>query len=51
MVYGDFEGGYALCGEAVQWEKCMVCHSRISLEDALAGCDEGVCSYHANLAA
>jgi hypothetical protein len=44
-AYIDFEGGCALCGEGVQWENCMVCHSRIPLEDALAGFDEGVCSY------
>lgn len=49
-AYIDFEDGCALCGEAVQWENCMVCHSRIPLEDALAGFDEGVCSYCAHIA-
>ena len=30
--------------------ECMVCHSRIPLEDALAGFDEGVCSYCTHIA-
>lgn len=50
-AYIDFEGGCALCGEAFEWENCMVCHSRIPIEDALAGFDEGICSYCSHIAA
>ena len=49
-AYIDFEGGCALCGEAFEWENCMVCHSRIPIEDALAGFDEGICSYCTHIA-
>ena len=50
-AYIDFEGGCALCGEAFEWENCIVCHSRIPIEDALAGFDEGICSYCSHIAA
>lgn len=50
-AYIDFEGGCALCGEAFEWENCMVCHSQIPREDALAGLDEGICSYRTHIAA
>lgn len=50
-AYIDFEGGCALCGEPFEWENCMVCHSQIPIEDALAGFDEGICSYCTHIAA
>jgi DNA-directed RNA polymerase subunit M/transcription elongation factor TFIIS len=50
-AYIDFERGCAPCGEAFEWENCMVCHSRIPIEDALAGFDEGICSYCSHIAA
>lgn len=44
--YIDFEDACAVCGETFDYEaSCMRCASMIPLEDALAGFDEGLCSY------
>jgi len=44
--YIDFEDACAVCGETFDYEAdCMRCSSAIPLEDALAGFDEGLCSY------
>ncbi|WP_425232164.1 hypothetical protein [Sphingorhabdus sp.] len=45
-AYVDFEEACAICGESFDYEsECMRCSSGIPLEDALAGFDEGLCSY------
>jgi rubrerythrin len=45
-AYIDTEDACAVCGETSDWEAtCMRCSSGIPLEDALAGFDEGLCSY------
>lgn len=45
-AYIDTEDACAVCGESFDYEAtCMRCHSGIPLEDALAGFDEGLCSY------
>jgi hypothetical protein len=44
--YIDFEDACAVCGETFDYEaECVRCSSGIPLEDALAGFDEGLCSY------
>lgn len=44
--YIDFEEACAVCGESFDYEStCMRCWNGIPLEDALAGFDEGLCSY------
>ncbi|MGQ9371651.1 hypothetical protein [Azospirillum sp. ST 5-10] len=46
LAYIDTEDACAVCGETFEYEAtCMRCHSGIPLEDALAGFDEGLCSY------
>lgn len=45
-AYIDFEDACATCGETFDYEaECMRCSNGIPLEDALAGFDEGLCSY------
>lgn len=45
-TYIDFEDACAACGETFDYEtECMRCFNGIPLEDALAGFDEGLCSY------
>ncbi len=45
-TYIEFEDACAACGETFEYEsECMRCSSGISLEDALDGFDEGLCSY------
>ena len=45
-AYIDFEEACAVCGESFNYaSECMRCSSGIPLEDALAGFDEGLCSY------
>jgi len=42
----DFEGACAACGEKLEYEtECVRCGNYISVEDALDGLDEGLCSY------
>lgn len=44
--YIDFEQACVLCGETFEWEQnCIRCSAGIPLEDAMAGFDEGMCSY------
>lgn len=44
--YIDFEEACAVCSESFDYNsQCMRCSSAIPLEDALAGFDEGLCSY------
>ncbi len=46
QAYIDFEEACAVCGESFDYEsECTLCSSGIPLEDALAGFDEGLCSY------
>ncbi|MFA7415340.1 MAG: hypothetical protein WC048_12735 [Rhizobium sp.] len=50
-AYIDFEDACAVCGETFDYEtECMRCSSGISLDDALAGFDEGLCSYCTHIA-
>ncbi len=50
-AYIDTENACAACGCVYEWEgECMRCYNEISLEDALAGFDGGVCAYCTNLA-
>ncbi|MCZ8195752.1 MAG: hypothetical protein ACK5SF_08630 [Hyphomonadaceae bacterium] len=50
--YIDFEEACAVCGEIFEYEsECGRCYAEISLEDAIAGFDEGFCSYCVNLIA
>lgn len=45
-TYIDFEDACAVCGETFDYPaECMRCSSGIPLEDALAGFDEGLCTY------
>lgn len=45
-AYIDEEDACAVCGETFDYEaECMRCSNGIPLEDALAGFDEGLCSY------
>lgn len=45
-TYIDFENACAVCGESIDYEtECARCSNDISLEDALDGLDEGLCSY------
>ena len=49
-AYIDTENACAVCGETYEWEtECARCYADISLEDALAGFDNGLCSYCTNL--
>lgn len=49
-TYIDTEDACATCGEEFDWKgQCMRCHASIPLEDALAGFDEGLCSYCTHL--
>jgi hypothetical protein len=42
----DEEEACAVCGETFEYEhECARCHGSIPLEDALAGFNEGLCSY------
>lgn len=45
-AYIDLEDACAACGENFEYEaECMRCSNAIPFEDALAGFDEGLCSY------
>jgi hypothetical protein len=45
-TYIDFEDLCAVCGETYDYEpECIRCSNDIPLEDAIAGFDEGLCSY------
>lgn len=45
-AYIDFESMCAVCGETFDYEaECMRCNADIPLDDALAGFDEGLCTY------
>lgn len=45
-AYIDFEDTCAACGETFDYEaECVRCSNDIPLEEALAGFDEGLCSY------
>ncbi len=49
-AYIDTENACAACGESYEWEsECARCYADISMEDALAGFDNGLCSYCTNL--
>ena len=49
-TYVDTENACANCGHEYEWEgECLRCYASISLEDALAGFDGGLCSYCSNL--
>jgi hypothetical protein len=49
-AYIDTEDACAVCGETYEWEtECVRCYAEITMEDALAGFDNGVCSYCAHL--
>jgi DNA-directed RNA polymerase subunit RPC12/RpoP len=45
-TYIDTENACANCGYEFEWEaECVRCYASISLEDALAGFDNGLCPY------
>jgi len=45
------EEACAVCGEGFDWERnCVVCNSAISMDDARAGFDGGLCSYCTHIA-
>ena len=49
-AYIDTENACAACGETFEWEaECARCCAEIFIEDALAGFDNGVCSYCTHL--
>lgn len=49
-AYIDTEDSCAVCGETYEWEsECVRCYAEISMEDALAGFENGVCSYCTHL--
>jgi len=49
-AYIDTENACAACGETYEWEaECARCYADISMEDAVAGFDNGLCSYCTHL--
>lgn len=49
-AYIDTENACAVCGHVFEWEaECGRCHADISMEDAIAGLDDGLCSYCTHL--